>query len=165
MLKAISSWMIETGLSFLPGKISRRLYLPQKVAAQINIDLRGNEPIVISLGSEISTMSLWLKISNLSPFHLVLDRMLIDFRVSQPILYGLMLNRYDIPKKGHCEVFFRDVLSGAQQLQIRKHINQNNLIPEIRISVNAYFDSDIGQIFVHKDDLRLDNIFCKLSSG
>jgi hypothetical protein len=160
LLEAISSWVIEMGLSILPKMISRRLYPTQKIAEQIKIDLRSN-PIAISPG-DVPSVSLWFQISNMSPLNLVLDRLLIEFWVSQPTLYGKMLARYEIPKSSHRDdVYFRDSLSETQLRQIKLHINQDHVIPEIWISVDAYFESNVGMIFVRKGDLRVYNLLCK----
>jgi hypothetical protein len=98
-LEVVSSWMIEMGLSILPEKLGSRLYPTQKIADRIKIDLRNN-PVAINPG-EVPTISIWFRITNMSPLNIVLDRLLIDFWIGQPTLYGMILKRYEIPKGSH----------------------------------------------------------------
>jgi hypothetical protein len=98
----------------------------------------------------------------MSPADLILDRFLIDLWVSQPTLYGAVLQRYSIPKRTQSELYFRDLLTIPQQKQIEKHI-EGYAIREIRIRIDAYFESKIGIIQVHKE-IQCTNVACEKPS-
>lgn len=158
MLSIIS----ERAMTLLPKWILRRLYPPKKIEDQVKIDLRGSNPIGIAFGTDIPSISIYFTINNMSPADLILDRFLVDLWVSQPTMYGAVLQRYLIPKRAQSELYFTDLLTIPQQKQIEKHI-EGQSIREIRIGIDAYFESQIGMIRVHKD-LRCINVACEKPS-
>lgn len=139
--------MFEKVLGILPGWLARYFISSQKIAGQVEIDLRSTNPINIDFETEIPSLSLYFRISNLSPVDLVLDRLLIDLWVRQPTLRGAILQRYDIPKRSSREdVYFRHQLTLPQQEQIRKRAKDQLLSAAVTVHVKAYFESKIGII-------------------
>jgi hypothetical protein len=161
MFEAISSFLLEKMLGIFPRWLARRFISSQKTANQIEIDLRRINPIDISFGSDIPSLRLCFRISNLSPFNLVLDRLLIDLWVGQPTLRGAILVRYDVPKRSsRDDIYFTDQLTVPQQEQIRERINGQLLSVPVTIYVEAYFDSKVGLVHVKKT-LEHRDIPCK----
>jgi len=143
--------VFEKLLGSLPGRLARIFVSPQKIASQVEIDLRRTNPIDINLGTEIPTLALYFRISNLSLVNLVLDRLLVDLWVGQPTLQAALLARRDIPKRSSTEdVWFRRQLTVPQQRQILDRAKGH--VPSVRVTVDveAYFESKIGWILVEK---------------
>jgi hypothetical protein len=136
MVGSIASFMIEKILDILPGSMARLLISPQKIASRVEIDLRSANPIDISFGTEIPRLSLSFRISNMSLFDLVLDRLLIDLWVGQPTLRGAILERHKVLKRASTDnVYFTNQLTVPQPVPVT-------------INVTAYFDSKIGAVDV-----------------
>ena len=148
----IISKVLEIVLVILPRWLISYFISRQKIADQVNIDLRSRNPIDISFGSDVPHIDIYFKISNLSLFNLVLDRLLIvDLWIGQPILHGAILERHDVPKRDIKDgVYFIEQLSIPQQEQIRKRIKNKILSVPVTLHVKAYFESKIGLIYVEK---------------
>jgi len=151
VIEGIAAIIFENVIDILPRWLARRFISSQKIARQVEIDLRSTNPIDISFGTEIPRLSLCSRVSNLSLFNLVLDRLLIDLWVGQPIFQGAILERFDIPKrKSRDDIYFRYELTLPQQEQIRKRIKDKVISVPITLNVKAYFESKIGFIPVDK---------------
>jgi len=138
-------------LGILPGWLARRFISGEKIASQIEVDLRRMNPIDISFGTEIPRLGLYFRISNLSSLDVVLDRLLIDLWIGQPTLQGAILARYNISRRSSREdIYFAQQLTIPQQEQIRKHISGQLLSVPVTIHAQAYFDSKVGVVYVDK---------------
>ena len=152
ILQSIVSYTIEKALVILPRQLISHFVPPQMIANQVDIDLRGENPIDISFGSDVPRIDIYFKISNMSLANIVLDRLLIiDLRIGQSTLQGAILERYDVPKRSIKEgVHFIDQLTIPQQEQIRKHVDGNLLSVPVKVHVKAYFESKVGLIYVEE---------------
>jgi len=150
-LEPINFFIIEQTLRILPRWLVRALVRPKEVARHVDIDLRRINPIDITFGTDIPRISIYFRISNMSPFNLILDRLLIELWVGQPTFRRAILERYDVPKRSSREdVYFSEQLTIPQQEQIRKHVNGQLISEPITIYVKAYFESKVGFIYVEK---------------
>ena len=151
IIESIVSYVIEKALVILPRQLTGYFVSPQKIANQVYIDLRGENPIDISFGSDVPRIDIYFKISNMSLANIVLDRLLIDLWISQPTLQGAILERYDVPKRSIKEgVHFIDQLTIPQQEQIKKRVDGKLLSVPVKVHVKAYFESKVGLICVEK---------------
>jgi len=151
IIESIVSYAIEKALVILPRQLTGHFVSPQKIANQVYIDLRSENPIDISFGSEVPRIDICFKISNMSLANIVLDRLLIDLWIGQPTLQGAILERYDVPKRSIKEgVYFSDQLTIHQQKQIEKRVDGKLLSVPVKVHVKAYFESKVGLICVEK---------------
>lgn len=161
MIFETAGYFVRMLLAKLPGWLIRRFYSPYKVAQLIDVDLRSNNPIIITFGTDIPSIDLYFQIYNRSPFDLVLDRLLIDFWVGQPTFRGAILRRYDVPKVGRVDnVYFGHLLTLPQQEQIKRRREGQLLYVSAAITLTAYFESKIGVICIEKRIDRTD-VPCK----
>lgn len=136
-------------MSGLPPFLLRLLLNPQAVASKIQIDLRGENPIALTLSSEVPHVDLYFTITNLSRLDLVLDRLLVDVWFGQPTFTAPLLRRYPIPAGQITrDVFLRQMLSGAQRTQIEDFIDNEGLRGQIHLYLTAYLESNVGRIEV-----------------
>ncbi len=146
----IALYLLEKVLDLLPRWMVRRLLPPQRIAQQIEIDLRRINPIAISFKStEFPCVDAWFRISNQSQVNLVLDRLLIDLWVNQPMLRGTVLRRAEIPRRTtKDDVHFWHDLTTTQEERVRKHVDEKGILTvPVAINLDAYFESKVG--FVH----------------
>jgi hypothetical protein len=152
----------EMVLKHLPKRLIRYLYPTTRIAQEIKIDLRGNNPIQIAR-YDIPKISLWFEITNLSLVDLVLDRMLIEIQInSQPILYGAMLRRQEIPKRNKTGVYFNELLTSLQQQHLQSRCNQNKMIETIHADIEAYFEFNSELIKINGGNIYAQNVKCEL---
>jgi hypothetical protein len=149
MIDSAITLVFEKLLSHLPNWLISRMYPTAKIESEIKIELRSNRPIVISR-TDIPSISIYFTITNLSLVDLILDRLLIELWISQPTLYGAVLERSKVPKRDDTTIYFTGLLTGPQIEHIKKHTHDRT-IAEIQISTKAYFESKSGIIKKEKD--------------
>lgn len=151
MIFEIISCLSKIILAKLPGWFVRYFYPPKKIADSIDIDLRNNQPVVISFGTDIPSVDLYFQIFNKSPFDLVLDRLLIDFWIGQPTFRGAILRRYNLQHGDSIKnVHFGILLSLPQQEQIKEKRKGQLISESVSITVTGYFESKLGLVCVEK---------------
>src|SRR5438034_574978 len=107
----IGSYLGKKAVDKMPMLVARRVAPPQKVRTQVEIDSWRECPVTITLGGAVPTLDLTFRIDNRSHVDLTLDRLLIEFWATQPILYEAVMHRYWIGKQGHREdIRFRKTL-------------------------------------------------------
>jgi hypothetical protein len=129
----IVSYFLGKIVDYLPAFMLTLMFPSKKVARQVEIRLRGNNPICLNLGAEVPCVDLYFEIINLSYFNLVLDRLLIDFWFGQPTFQGAVLRRYNISAGKTVEdISYKQGLTTAQQKQIEQY--NNNSMTHGRVS-------------------------------
>ncbi|MCK9441709.1 MAG: hypothetical protein M0Q13_09840 [Methanothrix sp.] len=158
----LSGVVSEMVLKYLPKQLIRYLYPTTRIAKEIKINLRGNNPIQLTR-YDIPQISLWFEITNLSLVDLVLDRMLIKIQINnQPILYGAMLRRQEIPKRSETSVYFNELLTSLQLLHLHNLCNQNKMIETMHADVEAYFEFNSEIIKIDGGNIYAQNVKCEL---
>jgi hypothetical protein len=106
----------------------------------IALRLRDEAAIVIDVTSVVPNVMVWFEVINHSDVDLVLDRIVLELRVGQPILHGVMAHRYPIPphKTVSTITFFGMLTEGAMQL-VRQFQQQGH--QTIHVTARAYFDA------------------------
>lgn len=138
-------WVLDQLITMVPGLLLRLFYPPKKLAPQVKVNLTGEKPINPSLNSSVPYVDIYLEITNVSNLELVLDRMLIDLWVGQPVLIGSILKRTKIPPRSTGQhVFFRDNLSSKQVQQIESFMSEMPPTGSITLSISAYLESKVG---------------------
>ncbi len=147
----IALYLFEKVLDLLPRWMVRWLLPPQRIAEQVDIDLRRINPIAISFKStEFPCVDAWFRISNQSQVNLILDRLLIDLWVNQPMLRGAVLRRAEIPRRStKDDIHFWHHLMTTQEERVRKHVDEKGILTvPVAIYVDAYFESKVGLVHV-----------------
>ena len=151
LIKTLGQLVFEKMLTILPRWLARYLISPRKIARKIEVDLRSSNPIDITFATEIPSLSLYFRITNLSPANLLLDRLLINLWIGQPTLEGAILERHEVPSGNSNEnISFTSQLTIPQQEQIKKKVKEQRLFVPVTIYIKAYFDSKVGLVFVEK---------------
>jgi hypothetical protein len=136
----------------LPSFVVRAFLKPERVASQINIDLRGNTPIGLSLNAEVPHLEMFFDVTNLSQLDLVLDRMLVEVWFGQPTFTSAVLRRYLLPGGEITRnIYLRYALTSGQRLQIENFEKADQGRGFIHIRLTAYFESTLGRIEVARD--------------
>ena len=139
----------------LPGLLLRVFYRPANIANEVQIDLRGERPIDLLMGTSVPRILVYLQVTNHSNFKLELDRMLIDLWFGQPVLNGAILQRHCIlPRTTNNDLFFASDLTSQQVQQIEPYTKDSPSAGPITVSIHAYFESKLGLIEVKKQIRR-----------
>jgi hypothetical protein len=150
-MKEIALWLLDKLMFAIPRILLRIFYPPKKIAGQVRIELRGENPINPSLGSSVPHLGLYFEITNLSNLDLTLDRMLLDLWFGQPLLNGAILRRHPVPARSTIQdIYFRSDLTTKQSQQIEPYLRESPPSGSITLSALAYFESKVGLIKVEK---------------
>ena len=145
-MNEILSYFVGKVADRVPSFILSRILPPRKVAEQVKVRLRGENPICPNLNSSNPQIELWLEITNLSNLKLVLDRLLIEVWFGQPTFDGSILRRRDVPPRGIVtDVLYKQSITIAQKEQIESCLSEKG---RIHIYLTAYFESKVGRIEV-----------------
>lgn len=145
-MNEIISWVFGKTADRIPSFILSRLYPSEKVAKQIRLNLRGDNPISLYLGAESPQVDMYFEITNLSNLKLTLDRLIIKVWFSQPTFEGFILERYKIPSREIVNnIHYRQSLNIAQKERIEYCQNHQG---RIYIYLTAHFESKVGIIEV-----------------
>lgn len=151
MFEPLVSFIVERAVDVLPRWLALWLAPPERIARQVEIDLRRVNPVNITLRAEVPNVSLWFRISNMSPVDLVLDRLLVEFWVGQPTLQGAVLDRLRVPRgKSLEDVHFWQDLGPHQQEQVRGRVKDGLLSVPVHLYLKAYFESKVGPVSVNR---------------
>lgn len=146
-MKELLFFVLDKMMSVIPGKLLRLIYSPEKVASQIKIKMRSENPFSITIGSSVPNIDLYFEVVNLSNFDLQLDRLLIDLWFGQPTLIGAILRPTVIPAKSADKILrWQSFLSTQQIQQIEPYLSESPPGGNIELSIIAYFESKIGDI-------------------
>jgi len=145
----IISYFVGRIVDYIPAFLISRIFPPKKVSHQIEIRLRGENPISLPRGTEVPCIDLYFEITNHGYLTLILDRMLIDFWFGQPTFQGAVLRRYSIPARNTVkDISYKHSLTTAQQKQIEQFSNTSVIHGQLQIYLTAYFESKAGVIEV-----------------
>ncbi|SRR5713226_1200433 len=136
----------------LPAFLVRSVTDPEKVLKRVEIRLREETPIYVSLGAAVPMVDIYFEIANHSTLDLVLDRMLVEVWFGQPTFNGAILRRHPVPAEATVKsVYFRHMLADTQARQIKAFTDapQGNM-GSLHIYLIAYFESKVGRLVVEK---------------
>lgn len=157
-LDTVTSYFTEKAIDKSPGWFARRTFHPDQVV----VDLRRQRPVDISFGRTVPRIEVAFRIDNRSHVDLVLERLVFDLWVGQPILNGVVWQRHEVPKHQDREdVFFWAPLIPSQVEQVRQQV-KNGMIEETNLEVTAYFESRIGLVTVEGRRLRQTQVPCQV---
>lgn len=133
--------------SWLTANVLRR---PRAAVERISTDftsdialrLRDEAAIALDVASTAPNVSVWFEVINHSDVELVLDRIVLELRVGQPILHGVMAHRYPIPPhKTVSTITFSGMLTEGAVRLIRQHQGSPAQVGQIHVTARAYFDA------------------------
>jgi hypothetical protein len=145
-MNEIISYLVGKVADRIPAFILSRLLPPAKVARQIRVNLRGNNPVTLDLDGENPQAGLWLEVTNLSNLKLTLDRLLVEVWFSQPTFEGVISKRYVVPpREVVTDIHYRQSLTPGQKARIESCLSQRG---QIYIHLTAYFETKVGLVEV-----------------
>lgn len=140
----IITFILGRAINILPNFIARRLWSPNKVSTHVHIEL---DQVAPSLNGTVPYLALYFKITNLTPYNLVLDRLLLEIWFGQPTLYGSLMKRISIPSREIVnKISYKSSLTSVQKQQIEAFVDNSTGRGEFAIYLTAYFESKIGVI-------------------
>jgi hypothetical protein len=108
---------------------------------KIALRQRDESAIVVDVTSVVPNVMVWFEVINHSDVDLVLDRIVLELRVGQPILHGVMAHRYPVPPHETVSMitFFGMLTEGAVKLIQQQQQTQTH--QTIHVTARAYFDA------------------------
>lgn len=162
LISAVSSNILHKAPSYLVKKI----YSESKFKKHIDIDVRSSSPINISLTRDsIPAISIYLKITNMSPFDVRLNRAVFSLWVnsdsgSQPLFNHFWILSLTHIKRGTSEEIFCQKELNKFQVEFAKEIKDSREITANLSPFELWFDSSLYPAMVVKTNLE--NKPCKI---
>lgn len=119
--------------SYLFGSVISKFYTKQKLTDLVEIKVC-SEPSGITVScSELPDISVWLEITNLSPFHVIIHEVDADFYLSDRVAKFVKICNKDIGPSGEDRLFIQTDLTVKQVEYIIKHKNVD--APSLKINM------------------------------
>ncbi len=136
-------------LGLLPGIILRLFIKVDHIARDLEIDLRSSAPIQVYLGGEVAWFCAWFRFTNKSPLTILVDRGVLQIWISQPVIDGAILKRFELlPKQTSDNILFETRLSELQQKAFLAHANRkggDRIEPRLTLHMDTYCECKIGR--------------------
>lgn len=132
-------------IRLLPPFIISKFVKTDSIQKDIEIDLRSLSPVNFNLNSTIPEFTLWLRLTNKSVIPIVIDRILIDVWIGQPVIDGAILRPVTLlPKQTLNDLRFQVKLSEFQKNESIKYREQR-YNANITINMVAYCECKLGK--------------------
>ncbi len=144
----LTDYLVGKSIDMLPKWLVKRLMPPERVTAQLRIDLRGEGPVRYQQ-TTVPVVHILFEIHNNSPVDVTLDRLLVHVTFVTGILDTYDLERRVVPKKGgKLDLTLRAYLTNEQLAAFERGMSQS--VAQLLVDVLAYFESDVGLITVSR---------------
>ncbi len=148
VVSMLTDYLVGKLIDKLPKRLLKRLLPPERVAAQLRIDLRGEGPVRYHQ-TTVPVVQILFEIHNNSPVDVTLDRILVHVTFVTGILDTYDLERRVVPKKvGKLDLTLRAYLTNEQLAAFERGMSQS--VAPLLVDVLAYFESDVGLITVSR---------------
>jgi hypothetical protein len=115
-------------------------YSPEKIASDIKFRVRGEGDGVTFEGGELPKVRVWLLVSNLSPFNIEVDRMVIQLVYGSVIGEVNDVRRRTLPCSKEAEWLVESTLNDKQLAYIQRNMENK---PETRLTVTAFINTSL----------------------
>jgi hypothetical protein len=134
--------------AWLPRFILRARLSPGDLQAALRITLRGASPIGLYLQGPIPHVDIYLEVTNMGPLDLVLNSLALEVWFGQPAFRTTSIRR-ELVLAGKVTTLtaIRHYVTAEQKAYIEAHDKPGTHGP-LRVEVEAYFDSPLGDIAV-----------------
>lgn len=125
----------------------RKVYPPQRIADLVKTRIAADSDGIEYWGGELPRARAWITITNLSPFHIELDRAFGSFAYGAEVEKFVHLQREKIPPTREKSLFLETSLT-KEQTAIIQRLRSNN--PRPSVSLNALFLCRIHDFEIHR---------------
>ena len=157
MIERIAPSLLGRLTGWLPGWILRRFFPPSSLARELKIDFRANEPGRFTTGTAIPVLELWLQVTNLSNYPVVLETIVLDIWAEQPVAKDLHIERPEIPpRSNHVSLHFSMFLSDPQLRYLGEQAGDRGVLRALSINYRVQASSKLGPFRVERQIERRD---------
>lgn len=136
-----------------------RFYPAEKISSHLRFRVRGEGDGVTYEGGELPKIHIWMQVSNLSPFNVEIDRMVVQVTYGAPIAEIVDVRRRSVPSSTEAEWLIECVLNEKQVAYIQRNSVHN---PETRLNLCAFVNTTLHEfesaMSVGTGNVRLLNI-------
>ncbi len=146
IIELFLSKIFSLAISILPGWLLKKIFKPEKLAKDIEIDFMSGSAIKLSLNSQVPMLCVWLQITNKSATAITVERLLLDVWFGQPTVDGAILRKIKLgPKQTVKDICFKAILANTQIDYILAHVDKGRLKTYVSLNtLTAYCESKIG---------------------
>ncbi len=148
----LTDYLVGKLIDRLPKWLVKRFMPPERVTAELRIDLRAEGPVRYQQ-TTVPVVYILFEIHNNSSVDVTLDRLLVHVTFVTGILDTYDLERRVVPKNvGKLDLSLRAYLTSEQLAAFERGMSQP--VAPLLVDVLAYFESDVGLITVSKQIVR-----------
>jgi len=118
----------------------------ESLGRNLEIDIRSKNSIIFDLNTSVPNVNVWLRFTNKNPLNIVVDRVVVDLWIGQPLLEGAIFNKIELkPLETNNSVRFNSTLNEHQKSYLLSRIEAvgtENLVSLNRLIV--YCQSKLG---------------------
>jgi len=148
-----SRYITGKAMDLLPAFLARRFLPPTKLASKVSVELSRKAPMRVTLTGSVPVIDIWLSITNFNYMDIVLDRLIVDLWMSQPLTHMALLSRHEIPRLStfyEIQVSTRQI-SQAQLEWIQARTSGGHSTEPFTLYIDGYFESKVGWVRVKTD--------------
>lgn len=132
--------MADLLVSLFPTAIAKLLMRAECVPDDLEVDLRSNRGFVLSLGSAIPEVDIWLRITNKNPINVTVDRILYDVWMGGPVVDGTLLHRYELSARQTLQdIRLHSKLSSLQRDAIKQYLGPTSMNRSATIHLHVLY--------------------------
>ena len=139
MLELLRDFTLKALGHLLPFAVAW-FYKPEKIAADVKFRVRGDGDGVTYEGGELPKVRIWFLVSNLSPFKVEIDRMVIQLSFGSVIEEIAHIRKHEVGPSKEVEFLVETTLNSAQVAFIQKNLPQRL---ETKLYVAAFLNTKL----------------------
>ena len=146
--------LIIRASSYVFGSILSKYYTKQKLSDLVEIKVSSESSGIIVNCSDLSDISVWLEITNSSPFNIHIHEIEADFCFPDRVTSLVKICKMDITHKDQGRLLIRTDLNEKQVVYIKK--NKKEETP--RLKINAMLSCRVSSFEINDREVTTKNI-------
>jgi len=137
MLELLRSLALKA-LGYLAPFAVGWFYTPEKIASDVKFRVSGEGEGVTFEGGELPKVRAWLLVSNLSPFNVEIDRMVLQLSFGADVCEWSDVRRRSLPASKEAHWLVQGTLTEKQVAYIQRTMVHK---PETRLAISAFMET------------------------
>jgi|GEM_PF-4376063 len=146
--------LIIRGSSYVFGSALSKFYTKEKLSDLVEIKVSSEAPGITVNCSDLPDISVWLEITNSSPFNLNINEIEANFYLPDRVTSFVKTCNMDIDNKKEERLFIRTDLNEKQVTYIKKHKS----VETPRLKINAMLSCRLSSFEINDREITTKNI-------
>lgn len=140
--------------SYVFGSVLGKYYSKDKLAELVEIKISSQPPGITVNCSELPDISVWLEITNLSPFDVTIHEVEAEFHLPDRAADFIKICNMDIGSKDERRLLIRTDLNVKQVIYIKKHMSVDTPV----LKINAMLSCRLSSFDISDREITTQNV-------